>query len=107
MQRIAIARAIVKDPAILLLDETTSALDSQRAQQVLTALANIRRLKSITTISVAHRLTTVIAGGGVAELGKSHPAARVWRYLCHSMRVAGHWRIQCGASSKRWLRSTQ
>jgi len=77
MQRICIARAIIRRPTILLLDEATSALDSQSEKMVQEALENIRKIKKITTISVAHRLSTimncdkiaVISDGNVAELG--------------------------------------
>ncbi|KAL6955652.1 ATP-binding cassette sub- B member 9 [Sarracenia purpurea var. burkii] len=56
-QRIAIARAILKNPKILLLDEATSALDAESEHIVQDALTNI--MLSPTTIAVAHRLTTV------------------------------------------------
>jgi ATP-binding cassette subfamily B protein len=57
-QRIAIARVLLKDPAILLLDEATSALDTVSERVVQEALDNVA--KGRTTLSVAHRLSTVI-----------------------------------------------
>ena len=74
-QRIGIARALVRDNPILLLDEPTAALDTESEQLVVEALA--RLMKGRTVITIAHRLSTiraankivVIKGGVVAEEG--------------------------------------
>jgi ABC-type multidrug transport system fused ATPase/permease subunit len=74
-QRLTIARAIVRDPAILFLDEGTSALDSENEEIVQRAIQRLRRGR--TSIVVAHRLSTIVDAdlivvlddGQVAEQG--------------------------------------
>lgn len=56
-QRISIARAILKDPDFLILDEATSSLDTQSEKLVQNALSNL--MKQRTTLVIAHRLSTI------------------------------------------------
>jgi ATP-binding cassette subfamily B protein len=58
-QRLAIARIVLKDPRIFLLDEATSSLDSHSERAVQSALASL--MKGRTTIVIAHRLSTILA----------------------------------------------
>jgi ATP-binding cassette subfamily B protein len=58
-QRIAIARVILKDPRILVLDEATSHLDSLSEEQIQNALQHV--MKGRSSLVIAHRLSTILA----------------------------------------------
>jgi ATP-binding cassette, subfamily B, bacterial len=65
-QRVAIARMLLKDPAILILDEATSHLDSETEALIQEALAAV--LRGRTSFVVAHRLSTVRAADQIVVL---------------------------------------
>ncbi|MBV1924194.1 MAG: ABC transporter ATP-binding protein/permease [Flavobacteriaceae bacterium] len=77
-QRLSIARAVLKNPPIMILDEATSALDTESEQLVQVALENM--MKNRTSIVIAHRLSTiqnadnivVLSKGEIVEQGKHH-----------------------------------
>ena len=91
-QRVAIARTLLKNPAILILDEATSALDSVTERDIQAALDNAA--KDRTTLVIAHRLSTIVNAdkiivmdeGSIAEHGthdqllkKSGLYAKLWK----------------------------
>jgi ATP-binding cassette subfamily B protein len=67
-QRVAIARTILKNPAILLLDEATSALDSKTEQEIQASFDRISEGR--TTLVIAHRLSTVVKANEILVLEK-------------------------------------
>ncbi|MGM0701246.1 MAG: ABC transporter ATP-binding protein [Pseudomonadota bacterium] len=96
-QRLSLARALLKDPPILVLDEATSAVDNETEAAIQRSLARIGHGRTV--IMIAHRLSTivhadeivVIEGGWVAERG-THDGL-----LAADGRYAAQWRVQTGA----------
>ena len=68
-QRLCLARAILRDPVALLLDEATSALDNTSERAVQRALDEMRKEKRRTTVTVAHRLTTIRDADKICVMG--------------------------------------
>lgn len=101
-QRICIARALLKDAPILILDEATSSLDAESEKLVQKALENL--MKGRTTFVIAHRLSTiayahriiVIADGRIVEEGRHDEllARRGEYYKLYQMQFAGKTQAQ-------------
>lgn len=97
-QRLSIARAILRNPRILIFDEATSSLDSLTEEQVTNTIKNISSKKEQITILIAHRLSTimhadkiyVLEKGKVIETG-SHESLLAQMGLYYAM-----WRQQIG-----------
>jgi len=67
-QRLSIARAIIKNPEILILDEATASLDSDSEKKVHKAINNI--IKDRTVIVIAHRLSTIVTADKILVMQK-------------------------------------
>lgn len=102
-QRIAIARAILKDPPIIIFDEATASLDPVNERQIMTALANLGRHKTV--ITIAHQLKTirqadciiVLAGGQVVQSGthdQLYQVSGLYQTLVRNLEQASQWELK-------------
>jgi ATP-binding cassette subfamily B protein len=102
-QRLSIARALLRKPGLLIMDEATSALDSITEEEITETVKQINAKRDITTVLIAHRLSTVMHAdrifvlehGAVAETG-NHDELVAEKGLYYAM-----WRQQIGERKKR------
>jgi ATP-binding cassette subfamily B protein/subfamily B ATP-binding cassette protein MsbA len=98
-QRLAIARAVIHDPTLLLFDEATSALDSHSEQLIQASLEELR--KERTLLVIAHRLSTIAKADAIIVLdnGEIVEQGTHGELLARHGRYAAMWRLQAGDSS--------
>lgn len=96
-QRVAIARTIIKDPRIILLDEATAALDTETEEHIQEALKTLSRGR--TMLVIAHRLSTITMCDQILVLheGKVAEKGTHLELLARKGRYAGMWRKQVRA----------
>jgi ATP-binding cassette subfamily B protein len=96
-QRLSIARAVLKDPPVLILDEATSAVDNETEAAIQRSMEKI--IVGRTTIVIAHRLSTVRNADMiyVLESGRLHEQGRHEELIELEGIYASFWRVQTGA----------
>lgn len=104
-QRIAIARVLLKDAPIVLLDEATASLDPENELYIQQAISRMARAKTV--VVIAHRLQTirsadrivVLSDGAVAEQGRHEQlleANGLYKRLWDEQRRTGGWKLRGG-----------
>jgi len=95
-QRLSLARAILKAPPILILDEATSAVDNETEAAIQRSLARIARGRTV--LMVAHRLSTIVAADEIVVLehGRVVERGSHAELVARGGRYAGQWAVQTG-----------
>ena len=93
-QRVAIARTILKDPAILIFDEATSSLDSHSEQAILKAINDVA--KNRTSLVIAHRLSTIVDADNIVVMSKGQVVEQGTHanLLANNQLYARMWQLQ-------------
>lgn len=97
-QRLSIARALLRKPAILVFDEATSALDSLTEEEVTTTIRDVSRSAHAITVLIAHRLSTIMHADKiyVLEKGKLAETGTHEQLLAEKGLYSAMWRQQIG-----------
>ncbi|ALM53418.1 ABC transporter ATP-binding protein [Halomonas huangheensis] len=95
-QRLSLARALLKDPPVLVLDEATSAVDNETEAAIQRSLARIGSERTV--IMIAHRLSTIVHADDilVMEHGRVVEQGNHEQLLAVNGRYAAQWRVQTG-----------
>ncbi|SFM12855.1 ABC transporter ATP-binding protein [Marinobacter zhejiangensis] len=97
-QRLSLARALLTDPAILILDEATSAVDNETEAAIQRSLRHIRHNRTV--IVIAHRLSTIVDADAIAVIddGQVRELGSHTELLAKNGPYAAQWRVQTGQS---------
>lgn len=95
-QRLSLARAIIKNPPILVLDEATSAVDNETEAAIQRSLARISMNRTV--IVIAHRLSTIVGAENIVVMsdGKIAEQGTHEKLLAYNGHYANQWRVQTG-----------